>query len=334
MKTSLAPARRSSRSTTSAAGLIEPLEALGFHLVGYGCTTCIGNSGPLPEEISDVVSAEDLAVVSVLSRQPQLRGPHQPRREDELPRLAAAVVAYALAGTMDIDLLDEPLGAGRRTATTSSSRTSGRPPRRSRATVEEAVQIGHVPQVLRRGLRGRRALERARGARGRPLRLGRATRPTCASRRSSRTCRREPAARRATSRARACSPCSATRSPPTTSRPRARSRRTRRPAQYLIEHGVEQQGLQLLRRAPRQPRGDGARHVRQHPPAQPARAAATEGGVTLQFAGRRGDDDLRRGDEVRRGRARRWSCSPARSTARAPRATGRPRARSCSACAR
>jgi aconitate hydratase len=49
------------------ADLIEPLEALGFHLVGYGCTTCIGNSGPLPEEISDVVGAEDLAVASVLS---------------------------------------------------------------------------------------------------------------------------------------------------------------------------------------------------------------------------------------------------------------------------
>ena len=57
-----------------AAGLIEPLEALGFHLVGYGCTTCIGNSGPLPEEISNAVNAEDLAVVSVLCGQPQLRG--------------------------------------------------------------------------------------------------------------------------------------------------------------------------------------------------------------------------------------------------------------------
>ena len=92
------------------------------------------------------------------------------------------------------------------------------------------------------------------------------------------------------------------------------------------------QGLQLLRRAPRQPRGDGARHVRQHPPAQPARAGH-RGRRHALHARRRGDDDLRRGDEVRRGRARRSSCSRARSTAPAPRATGPPRARRCSACA-
>ena len=83
-------ARWSSPSTTSARASTEPLEELGFHLVGYGCTTCIGNSGPLPEEISEAVNEDDLAVVSVLSRQPQLRGAHQPRREDELPRVAAA----------------------------------------------------------------------------------------------------------------------------------------------------------------------------------------------------------------------------------------------------
>ena len=102
------------------AGLTEYLEDLGFNLVGYGCTTCIGNCGPLPEEISEVVNAEDLAVVSVPQRQPELRGPHQPRREDELPRVAAAGGGYALAGTMDIDLYDEPLGDGQATASRST----------------------------------------------------------------------------------------------------------------------------------------------------------------------------------------------------------------------
>src|ERR671911_234798 len=67
VKTSLAPGSKVVMEYYAQAGLTEPLEALGFHLVGYGCTTCIGNSGPLPEEVSDVVNAEDLAVVSVLS---------------------------------------------------------------------------------------------------------------------------------------------------------------------------------------------------------------------------------------------------------------------------
>ena len=66
VKTSLAPGSKVVTEYLDRAGLTEHLEALGFHLVGYGCTTCIGNSGPLPEEISDVVGAEDLAVVSVL----------------------------------------------------------------------------------------------------------------------------------------------------------------------------------------------------------------------------------------------------------------------------
>ena len=92
------------------AQLIEPLEALGFHLVGYGCTTCIGNSGPLPEEISDVVNAEDLAVVSVLSGNRNFEGRINPDVKMNYLASPPLCVAYALAGTMDIDLLDEPLG--------------------------------------------------------------------------------------------------------------------------------------------------------------------------------------------------------------------------------
>ena len=103
------------------------LEALGFHLVGYGCTTCIGNSGPLPEEISEVVNDEDLAVVSRALGQPQLRGPHQPRRPGELPRVAAAgrrLRARRHDGHRPARRADR---RRTRTARTSSSRTSGRP---------------------------------------------------------------------------------------------------------------------------------------------------------------------------------------------------------------
>jgi len=110
VKTSLAPGSKVVTEYLERAGLTEPLEALGFHLVGYGCTTCIGNSGPLPEEISDVVNAEDLAVVSVLSGNRNFEGRINPDVKMNYLASPPLCVAYALAGTMDIDLLDEPLG--------------------------------------------------------------------------------------------------------------------------------------------------------------------------------------------------------------------------------
>ncbi|HYH91442.1 MAG TPA: aconitate hydratase [Solirubrobacteraceae bacterium] len=110
VKTSLAPGSKVVTEYLERAGLTEDLEALGFHLVGYGCTTCIGNSGPLPEEISDVVSAEDLAVVSVLSGNRNFEGRINPDVKMNYLASPPLCVAYAIAGTMDIDLLDEPLG--------------------------------------------------------------------------------------------------------------------------------------------------------------------------------------------------------------------------------
>jgi aconitate hydratase len=112
VKTSLAPGSKVVTEYYERAGLVEPLEALGFHLVGYGCTTCIGNSGPLPQEVSDVVGAEDLAVVSVLSGNRNFEGRINPDVKMNYLASPPLVVAYALAGTMDIDLLDEPLGRG------------------------------------------------------------------------------------------------------------------------------------------------------------------------------------------------------------------------------
>jgi aconitate hydratase len=110
VKTSLAPGSKVVMEYYEKAGLVEPLEALGFHLVGYGCTTCIGNSGPLPQEISDAVGDADLAVVSVLSGNRNFEGRINPDVKMNYLASPPLVVAYALAGTMDLDLLDEPLG--------------------------------------------------------------------------------------------------------------------------------------------------------------------------------------------------------------------------------
>jgi aconitate hydratase len=110
VKTSLAPGSKVVTEYLDRAGLTEPLEALGFHLVGYGCTTCIGNSGPLPDEISAAVNEHDLAVVSVLSGNRNFEG--RINADVKMNYLASPplCVAYALAGTMDIDIVEEPLG--------------------------------------------------------------------------------------------------------------------------------------------------------------------------------------------------------------------------------
>ncbi len=110
VKTSLAPGSKVVTEYLERAGLDEYLDELGFNLVGYGCTTCIGNSGPLPEAISDVVGAEDLAVVSVLSGNRNFEGRINPDVRMNYLASPPLCVAYALAGTMDIDLYDEPLG--------------------------------------------------------------------------------------------------------------------------------------------------------------------------------------------------------------------------------
>ena len=109
VKTSLAPGSKVVTEYLERAGLIEPLEQLGFSLVGYGCTTCIGNSGPLPEEVSQEITDRDLSVCSVLSGNRNFEGRIHP--EVKLNYLASPplCVAYALAGRMDVDLLNEPL---------------------------------------------------------------------------------------------------------------------------------------------------------------------------------------------------------------------------------
>ena len=110
VKTSLAPGSKVVTEYLERAGLTEYLDDLGFNLVGYGCTTCIGNSGPLPDEISKGVNESDLAVVSVLSGNRNFEGRINPDVKMNYLASPPLVVAYALAGTMDIDLYSEPLG--------------------------------------------------------------------------------------------------------------------------------------------------------------------------------------------------------------------------------
>jgi aconitate hydratase len=112
VKTSLAPGSKVVTEYLDRAGLTEYLEALGFNLVGYGCTTCIGNSGPLPPAISAAVEDGNLAVVSVLSGNRNFEG--RINQDVKMNYLASPplCVAYALAGTMDVDLYEDPLGIG------------------------------------------------------------------------------------------------------------------------------------------------------------------------------------------------------------------------------
>ncbi|MER1966861.1 aconitate hydratase AcnA [Castellaniella sp. GW247-6E4] len=110
VKTSLAPGSRVVTDYYDKAGLTPYLEALGFNLVGYGCTTCIGNSGPLIPEVSAAVRANDLAVVSVLSGNRNFEGRIHSEVKMNYLMSPPLVVAYALAGTMDIDLFQAPLG--------------------------------------------------------------------------------------------------------------------------------------------------------------------------------------------------------------------------------
>ncbi len=110
VKTSLAPGSKVVTEYLERAGLLPDLEAMGFYLVGYGCTTCIGNSGPLPEPIAQAVRDHDLVVAAVLSGNRNFEGRINPDVRANYLASPPLVVAYALAGTVDIDLSKEPLG--------------------------------------------------------------------------------------------------------------------------------------------------------------------------------------------------------------------------------
>lgn len=113
VKTSLAPGSRVVTEYYEATGLQEDLNALGFHNVGYGCTTCIGNSGPLPEEIEAAIDAEDLIVGSVISGNRNFEGRVHGKVKASYLASPPLVVAYAIAGSLEVDLTTEPLGVSK-----------------------------------------------------------------------------------------------------------------------------------------------------------------------------------------------------------------------------
>ena len=112
VKTSLAPGSKVVTAYLQDAGLIAPLESLGFHVVGYGCTTCIGNSGPLPEDIARAIQESDLVAAAVLSGNRNFEGRVNPHVRANYLASPPLVVAYAIAGTMDIDMQRDPIGTG------------------------------------------------------------------------------------------------------------------------------------------------------------------------------------------------------------------------------
>jgi aconitate hydratase len=146
VKPSLAPGSKVVTDYLRAAGLMPYLEALGFHLVGYGCTTCIGNSGPLPEKVAEAVKAGDLVVAAVLSGNRNFEGRVNPQVKMNFLASPPLVVAYALAGEMDMDLTTEPLGNDR----------NGRPvylkdvwptPQEVAETIAKSIEPGHYAKA-------------------------------------------------------------------------------------------------------------------------------------------------------------------------------------------
>ncbi|MEW9669313.1 aconitate hydratase AcnA [Ammoniphilus sp. 3BR4] len=110
VKSSLTPGSRVVTDYLKEAGLLDSLEALGFHVAGYGCATCIGNSGPLPDEVSQAIADNDLTVAAVLSGNRNFEGRIHAQVKANYLASPPLVIAYALAGTVDIDLTSEPLG--------------------------------------------------------------------------------------------------------------------------------------------------------------------------------------------------------------------------------
>ena len=172
VKTSLAPGSQVVTDYLDKAGLQKDLDALGFNLVGYGCTTCIGNSGPLPEAISEAITENDLVACSVLSGNRNFEGRVNPDVRANYLASPPLVVAYALAGSMNIDITKEPLGQDKdgNDVYPEGHLADNAGDRRDRP---QDGDPRHVREALRRRLQGRQALAGDRGVRRPDLRLGR-----------------------------------------------------------------------------------------------------------------------------------------------------------------
>ena len=265
VKTSLAPGSKVVTDYLKHSGLDTYLDRLGFVLVGYGCTTCIGNSGPLPDDVSAEIDARGLVVASVLSGNRNFEGRIQAQVRANYLASPPLVVAYALAGTMNLDLTTEPLGKG----------TDGKPvylrelwptEREIQETMLSVRAIRAVSQAVRGRVSRRRTLAAARRAHRRPVRLGAGL---------------DLRSQSAVSRTRHDGAGAARRHH---RRPRAGPARRQHHDRSHFAGRVDQEGrsggevsdrawraagrLQLLRRPPRESRSDDARHLRQYAAAQ------------------------------------------------------------------
>ena len=226
VKSSLAPGSKVVSEYFERAGLTPYLEALGFHTVGYGCTTCIGNSGPLPEPVSKAIAEGELVACAVLSGNRNFEARIHPEVKANYLASPPLVVAYALAGRMDVDLVTEPLGHTP-AASPCTSPTSGPRPRRCarRSRTRSGARCSSAPTLT-----STRATPSGASCPCPRARCSPGTRPppTSGSRPTSTACPASPGRSRTCSTP-AASSRSATRSRPTTSRRPARSSRTAPP---------------------------------------------------------------------------------------------------------
>ena len=261
VKTSLAPGSKVVTDYLNRAGLQSYLDQLGFNLVGYGCTTCIGNSGPLPDEVSAEIRERGLVVASVLSGNRNFEGRIQQDVRANYLASPPLVVAYAIAGSMNVDLSTEPLGTGR----------DGQPVfLKDLWPTQQEIQQTMLTSVTADAFRQQYASVFDGDARWQKLPVP--TGDRFAWEDDSTYIRRPPFLENlsmtpapltdlAGARALAVLGDSIT----TDHISPAGNIKADGPAgHYLVAHQVTREGVQLLRRAPRQPRGDDARHVRQH----------------------------------------------------------------------
>ena len=326
VKTSLAPGSRVVSDYLDRAGLTPYLDKLRFNLVGFGCTTCIGNSGPLPEDVAGEITERDLSVAAVLSGNRNFEARIHPQVRGNYLASPPLVVAYALAGTVNSDLTTEPLGTG----------SDGNPVflRDVWPTADEIQEAmaGSLGADLY-GTQYGRIFDGDERWRELPVPQGElfAWDEGSTYVREASFFEREPDL----SRHRRCPRAGAAR--------RLGDHRSHLACRLDPQHDARRQvpdrarhraaRLQLLRCPARQPRGDGARDVRQHPAEEPA-GRPGRGRLHAAPARRRADGDLRRRDALRRGgraagRDRRQGVRLGLAHA-----TGRPRAARCSASAR
>ena len=330
VKTSLAPGSRVVSDYLQQAGLVDALDKLGFQTVGYGCTTCIGNSGPLPDAVAKAVTEGDLVAAAVLSGNRNFEGRVNPLVKANYLASPPLVVAYALAGTTDIDLTKEPLGKsgdGKDVYLKDIWPTSEQVAKTVAEAVKPAMFQSRYGSVWDSNPKWN-AIKTSEGdlydwhpdstyiqeppflidlpPQPGPIQPIRGARCLAAFGDSITTDHISPAG----------------------------SISAKSPAgKYLIEHGVQPSRFQQLRRAPRQRSRDGARHICQHSHSQSI-GPGHRRGRDAPLARRRADEHLRRRHEVQGRRRAAGDFSRRGIRHRLAAAIGPPRVPCCKACAR